>query len=133
MNKINPLYMLVFFVVVAFLMVYKSIQVQNKIVQTARHNVQTEYDGSYIKSLKDRWKNPKEMQKRLDKVLSRFTKQVTSKEKKRSIYIIKANVLNGQSADKFVNALLNEAITLKKITLERTSKTTMSMIMEVAL
>jgi predicted Zn-dependent peptidase len=125
--------MLIFFVIVAFLMVYKSVQMQNKIVQTARHNVQLEHDGSYIKSLKDRWKNPKETKKRLNKILSKFKKQITSQEKKRGVYIIRAKSLNDQSADRLINALLNEAVTLKKITLEHTSKTTISMVMEVAL
>ncbi len=133
MNKINPLYMLIFFVVVAFLMVYKSMQTQDKIIQTARHNVQIEQDGSYIKSLKDRWKSPKESKKRLEKILSKFTKVITSKEKKRGVYIIKADSLNDRNADKLINALLNEAITLKKMTLEHTSKTTVSMVMEVTL
>jgi predicted membrane-bound dolichyl-phosphate-mannose-protein mannosyltransferase len=133
MNKINPLYILIFFVIVAFLMVYKSVQTQNKIVTIARHNVQIEQDGSYIKALKDRWKNPKMSQKRLENVLSKFPKEITSKEKKKGTYIIKAKTLNARSADKLMNALLNEAITFKKIKLEHTSKTTISMLLEVTL
>ncbi len=133
MNKINPLYILIFFVIVAFLMVYKSVQTQNKIVTIARHNVQIEQDGSYIKTLKDRWKNPKMSQKRLESVLSKFPKEITSKEKKKGTYIIKAKTLNARSADKLMNALLNEAITFKKIKLEHTSKTTINMLLEVTL
>ena len=133
MNKINPLYMLIFFVIVALLMVYKSVQTQNNIVKTARHNVQIEQDGSYIKALKDRWKNPKESKKRLEKILSKFTKEITSKEKKKGVYIIKAKTLDARSADKLINALLNEALTFKKIKLEHTSKTTINMLIEVTL
>ncbi len=133
MSKMNPLYMFIFFVIVAFLMVYKSVQTQNKIVTTARHNIQIEQDGSYIKALKDRWKNPKESQKRLENVLSKFTKEITSKEKKKGVYIIKSKILNSRSADKLINALLNEAITFKKIKLEHTSKTTINMLIEVTL
>lgn len=125
--------MFIFFVIVAFLMIYKSVQTQNNIVQMARHNVQVEQDGSYIKSLKDRWKNPKESKARIEKILSKFPKEITSKERKKGTYIIKSETLNAQSADKLINALLNEAIVLKKVKLERTSKTTVSMLVEVIL
>jgi hypothetical protein len=132
-NKVNPIYLLAFFIFVALLMIYQNSKMQTKIIQTARESVEIEQDGSYIQGLKTRWKDSKTMQKRLDTVLSRFSKQITSKENKRNVYTIKADSLDATQADKLINALLNEALVVQKLSLEKTSKTAVSMLVEIAL
>jgi len=135
MNKINPLYLLGFFIFVALFMVYKTGTVQSKIMNATQNNIQTEIDGKEIALLKKRWKDQKAMKKRLDSVLShkKYASKVTKKEKKRGTYLIELKDLDHRSLDSFTNKILNEAIVIKKMKIERFSESKASVLMECSL
>ena len=57
MNKINPLYILAAFSLMALFMVYESGVMEKKIVRTAQENARMEMLGKKIASLKERWKD----------------------------------------------------------------------------
>jgi len=135
MNKINPLYILVFFIFVAIFMIYKTGVTQTKIVDATHNNIQTEIDGKEILLLKKRWKDQKIMKKRLDRILShkKFASKVIKKEKKRGTYFIELKALDHRSLDSFTNKILNEAIIIKKMKIERFSESNVSIFMECSL
>ncbi len=135
MSKINPLYMLIFFILVLVLMVYKTSDMQNKIIDVTQKNVYIEADAKEIGLLKKRWKDQKLMLQRLKKILEHktFASKVTKKEKKRNIYNIKLENLDYRALDSFVNKILNEPITVKKMIIERFSENKASVYLECAL
>jgi hypothetical protein len=135
MNKINPLYILGFFTLALILIIYKTSVMQEKISIVTQKNVQIEEDGKQIQLLKKRWKNQKLMTQRLKKILNHksFAKKVTKKEKKRNIYSIKLENLDYRTLDSFTNKILNEAIIIKKMTIERFSENNASISLECSL
>jgi hypothetical protein len=135
MNKINPLYILGFFTLALILIIYKTSVMQEKISIVTQKNVQIEEDGKQIQLLKKRWKNQKLMTQRLKKILNHksFAKKVTKKEKKRNIYSIKLENLDYRTLDSFTNKILNEAIIIKKMTIERFSENNASVSLECSL
>jgi len=135
MNKINPLYLLGFFILVFLLVVYKTEVMQKKIVLNAQNNVQIEADAKEIYLLKGRWKNQKQMIIRLKKILEHkaFASKVTKKQRKRNIYQIELKNLDYRTLDSFVNKILNEAIIIKKMTIQRNSENSASVSLECSL
>lgn len=135
MSKLNPLYFLGFFLFVAILMVYKTVSTQEKIMEINIQNIQTESDGKQIQLLKDRWKDSKKMQKRIDTILthSTFAKKVVKKEKKRNSYKIELQELDQRGLDAFINKILNEPIIIKTMKIQRFSDSNASVSMECSL
>lgn len=135
MSKINPLYLLGFFLFVAVLMIYKTGNTQEKINHLTASNVQIEADGKQIKLLKERWKDSKLMKKRIDAIvtLNTFKNRVIKKEKKKNSYVIQLHELDQRTLDAFTNKILNEAIIVKKMEIERFSDSNASISMELGL
>ncbi len=135
MNKINPLFLLGFFIFVAVLMIYKSNVTQSKIMIVNQNNIQAEADGKKIQLLKKRWKDQKAMKKRIDMLLSHktYASKVIKKEKKRNSYVFRLEGLDYRLLDSFTNKLLNEAIVIKKMTIERSSQSNASLNVECSL
>ena len=132
MNKINPLYLFAFLVLVALFMVYQNSRIESKIVLTAQKNAQLERTGKHIKMLKQQWKNPKKAQRRIETVLSQhmFKKNVVKKERKKEIYKIELKELTAVQLDKLINKLLNESLSIKKIKMTRNGDKNVSVYME---
>jgi hypothetical protein len=135
MSKINPLYLLGFFLFVAVLMIYKTGSTQEKINDLTASNVQIEADGKQIQLLKERWKDSKRMQKRIESILSHhtFKNNVIKKEKKKNRYIFQLHELDQRTLDAFTNKILNEPIIVKKMEIERFSDSNASISLECSL
>ncbi len=123
MSKLNPLYMLLFFVGVALLMIYKVGSTQNEIIRLSQVNVENETFGKEIALLKGRWKNTNSSVRKIEAIMSHktFKSHIVKKEKTRNIYVIALENLDGKTLDSFTNKLLNESISVKKLSLERFS------------
>ncbi len=132
MNKINPLYLLGFFVFVAIFMIYKTSSTQEKIIIVTQNSIQKEINGKEIALLKKRWKDKKAMIGRLNTILThkKFANKITKKEKKRGAYLIELQNLDYRTLDSFVNKILNEAIVIKKMKIERFSESNASVALE---
>ncbi len=132
MNKIHPLYLFGFLVMIALFMVYQNSRIQTKIVLTAQKNAQLERTGKHIKQLKEQWKNPKKAQKRIDTVLSQqaLKAKVVRKERKKEVYKIELKELAAAQLDRLVNKLLNESLNIKKIKMTRNDDKNVSVYME---
>ncbi len=134
MNKINPLYLLVFFLLALVLMVYKVGNTESKILSGTQHIAHYEADGKQIEQLKNRWKEASLMQKRVETLLSHkpFAPFVSQKESIKGGYLIKLEGVDNVTLDTFVNKLLNEAVALKSLEITRASETNASVAVECA-
>jgi Tfp pilus assembly protein PilN len=132
MNKINPLYLFAFLVLVVLFMVYQNSRMQSKIVLTAQKNIQLERTGKHIKTLKEQWKNPKKAQKRIDAILSQhiFKTKIVKKERKKEVYKIELKELTAAQLDSLVNKFLNEPLSVRKIKMTRNDDKNVSVYME---
>ncbi len=125
MNKINPLYLLLFFVLVVLLMIYKVSETETQINEVIRQNAHFESDGKEISGLKNRWKDSDAVVKRIDTILSlkNFSSQISKRDKTKTGYKIVLEGLDNVTLDAFTNKLLNESIAIKSIEIERISET----------
>ena len=70
MNKINPLYVLGFFVLVLIVMIVQNRSMQNKITEATQQVSVIKRVGQEIAFLKQHWKNPKQAKKNIDALLN---------------------------------------------------------------
>jgi len=135
MNKISPLYLSVFLLLVALFMAYQNDHIESKIALTAQKSAQLERVGKHIKALKQQWKNPKKAQKRIDTILLQhaFKSHVIKKERKKGSYKIELKELTAVQLDKFINKLLNEPLSVKKVKMTRNSDKSVDVYMEFSL
>jgi hypothetical protein len=135
MSKINPLYLLAFFVLATFLMIYKTTSTQDAIININENNIQKETDGKQIQVLKNHWKDSSVIQKRIEAILthSTYAGKVVKKEKKRNSYVFELQELDERALDSFSNKILNEYIVIKKMNIQRYSDSNASVFMECSL
>ncbi len=135
MNKINPLYLFLFFAFVALFMAYQSSQTELKTAYAAQKNSQLERTGKQIMSLKDQWNNPQKAQKRIDSIISQraFAKKITKKEHKKGKYRIEFKGLGAAQLDNLTTKLLNESLIINSLKIVRNNKKELIVVMEFAL
>lgn len=135
MNKLHPIYYLAFFVVVAIIMIYKVTATQQQIAILHQNNIANEALGKELLLMKERWKDAQKAQARLEGVLGNrsFKANVTKKDKKRNVYAVTLENLDGRTLDIFTSKLLNEYVTVKKISIERFSDSNASVSLECVL
>jgi len=135
MNKINPLYILGFFVFVLLLMIYQNVKMQDKIVTATQQVSVVKQVGQEIASLKKHWKNPTQAQKNIEALLNNraFKTHVSKKEKKSNLYKIELKDINAATLDKFMSKILNEYVIVKKINIERSAEDKIKIAMELEL
>jgi hypothetical protein len=132
MNKINPLYILLFFVFFAVIMAWMTSQKREQEQELLHEISLMRQEGEYIGALKSRWKDDaKDLQK-----LERITKRIRAKgddikvKKEKGMYRLNMPVLTGSQAEKFVNDVLNETINLESLELVRTGDNNISLTLE---
>ncbi len=135
MNKINPIYILGFFVLVLIIVIFQNFSIKNKILETTQQVSSIKQNGQVIASLKKHWKNPAQSQKSIDAILNHrdFKANVVKLKKKASSYKISLHNLDAKKLDKLVGKILNEYVILKKITIDRIAENNISMKMEIEL
>lgn len=132
MNKINPLYILLFFVFFAVIMAWMTSQKREQEQELLHEISLMRQEGEYIGALKSRWKDDaKDLQK-----LERTTKRIRAKgddikvKKEKGMYRLDMPVLTGSQAEKLVNDVLNETINLESLELIRTGDNNISLTLE---
>ncbi|RLA71543.1 MAG: hypothetical protein DRG24_05285 [Epsilonproteobacteria bacterium] len=121
MNKINPLYLLLFFALVALFMVYQTKHLESKTAIAIQHNTTLEKTGKRVHILKEQWKDDKASQKRIDSILNQhqFKRKVVKKEKKKGVLHVQLDALSAAELDKLINKFFNESVSLKKVRMIR--------------
>jgi len=132
MNKINPLYMLLFFTAIALLMMFQSASTQSAIIETSKQSALLEVDGKYVSALKGKWKDSKKSKKQLDRILSHaaFKNNIVSKNLSKGLYKVQLENLDVRSLDSFVNKVLGESLEIKSLQIDRMSDKNASLMLE---
>ncbi|GEM_PF-1404528 len=135
MNKINPLYILGFFVLVLILTIVQNHSMQNKIAEATQLVSSIKQNGQKIATLKEHWKNSKQTLQHIESLLNQkpFNSKVVKNERKSSRYTIALEHLDAPLLDRFLGKILNEYVVLKKISIDRSSGTDISVALEIEL
>jgi len=135
MNKINILYGLGIAVLLALLMIYKSVETQKRIAEAAAENTRMEQLGKSLSTMKADWKDAKQMQQRIDSLLenSAFKQYVSKKEQKQNVFRVQIDNIPAKVFDRFTSKLLNETIAVKQLQVTRKGDQNASITLELFL
>lgn len=133
MNKINPAFILIFFVVILLFALIKTDSLKKDILenQVTLSNVLAK--AKEIGELKKRW-DSKNDQRKVDSILSQphlSGKFETKKSQDR--YIITANNLDKDAIDQAMKSFLNEPLKIKSFELDRVGDNNISFRLEIEL
>lgn len=119
MNRLNPLYMILLFVTIAFLSFYISSNQKETYIEKLKEVKTLQAKALEFKSLVNTWTNEKYINNTLDEILKSQTfanQQITRTATKESIKI-KIQSTNPQVLDTFLNKILNKQLIIKKLEL----------------
>lgn len=120
MNRLNPLYIILLFVTIAFLSFY-SISNEKKLYSEKVDEVKTlQTKALEFKSLVNTWTNEKYINNTLDEIfkLPIFANQQVTKIVTKEAIKIKIESTNPQVLDLFLNKILNKQLIIKKLELD---------------
>ena len=123
MNRLNPLYIILLFVTIAFLSFY-SISNEKKLYSEKVDEVKTlQTKALEFKSLVNTWTNEKYINNTLDEIfkLPIFANQQVTKIVTKEAIKIKIESTNPQVLDLFLNKILNKQLIIKKLELDENS------------
>ena len=132
MNKINPLYLVIFFMLVALLMIVSSRGVEQNIVRVAQESAVLEVEGKYISGLREQWKDAKKSKKRVERILSMplFSPHIVSKNLSKGVYSMQLENLDVHAVDSFVNKMLSQSVEIKRLQIDRINDKNATVVME---
>lgn len=135
MNKIDPLYILGFFVLMTLMMAYQGSSMERKAATQASINAKTEQMAKRFTALKERWKDRKKSQERIERVLGlrALSKHIIKKEKKQGKYRIEMAPLNASQINMLVSKIFNSEVRIKSVDLMRNGDKSVSAVMEFSL
>lgn len=119
MNRLNPLYMILLFVTIAFLSFYTSSNEKKSYIEKLNEVKILQSKALEFKSLVNTWTSEKYINNTLDEILKGQTfanQQITRTATKESIKI-KIQSTNPQVLDTFLNKILNKQLIIKKLEL----------------
>lgn len=119
MNRLNPLYMILLFVTIAFLSFYISSNQKETYIEKLKEVKILQAKALEFKSLVNTWTSEKYINNTLDEILKGQTfanQQITRTATKESIKI-KIQSTNPQVLDTFLNKILNKQLIIKKLEL----------------
>lgn len=119
MNRLNPLYMILLFVTIAFLSFYISTNQKETYIEKLNEVKILQSKALEFKSLVNTWTSEKYINNTLDEILKSQTfanQQITRTATKESIKI-KIQSTNPQVLDTFLNKILNKQLIIRKLEL----------------
>ena len=119
MSRLNPLYMILLFVTIAFLSFYISSNQKETYIEKLKEVKILQAKALEFKSLVNTWTSEKYINNTLDEILKGQTfanQQITRTATKESIKI-KIQSTNPQVLDIFLNKILNKQLIIKKLEL----------------
>ncbi len=135
MNKINPIYILLFFISITLFMMYQSSSMQDKISEQEQKNSTILQSGKQLKVLQERWGDSQSAKRDIDKVLElkQLSKKLKSATLDDGIYTIKLDALTAREVDTLTSKLLNLSVEIESINYKRDSDKSVSVEMEFVL
>jgi len=121
MNKINPLFILIFAIVFFVISLISLSSVKNTLVDAKQQDKQYLVLANEYNSLQNAWGKETRTKQRIEKILK--LSNINNARISLNGKIIKINIKNTKIKflDKFMNKVLNETITINKIILNKNS------------
>ena len=125
MNKINPQYLLLFFIAAAGLVWYQASGMEERLQLAQEENVMIEQEGKRLQGLKEKWKNSAASRKALDSIFGQTSLKPNLKKQeiKAGVYTVQLEKLEGRELEQLLNKVLNEPVSIKKIAIGRSGET----------
>lgn len=123
MNKLNPIYILVF-IITLFIVSTSMLSTQKKeYVELSKDFINISIKSKNYKEYKDTWFNTKRVLKSLDVILrtSSFKKEKILKTQNSNIIKVKIESSNPRTLDKFLKRVLNEKFRIRKLSIKKQS------------
>ncbi len=123
MNKLNPMYILVF-IITLFIVSTSMLSTQKKeYVELSKDFINISIKSKNYKEYKDTWFNTKRVLKSLDAILrtSNFKKEKILKVQNSNIIKVKIESSNPRTLDKFLKRVLNEKFRIRTLSIKKQS------------
>lgn len=123
MNKLNPIYILVF-IMTLFIVSTSMLSTQKKeYVELSKDFINIKSKSKNYKEYKDTWFNTKRVLKSLDTILrtSSFKKEKILKTQNSNVVKVKIESSNPRTLDKFLKRVLNEKFRIRKLSIQKQS------------
>lgn len=120
MNRLNPLYIILLFVIITFLSFYTSSNEKKSYIEKLDEIKVVQTKAFEFKSLASTWTNEKYINNTLDEILKSqiFVNQQITRTATKEAIKIKIQSVNPQVLDAFLNKTLNKQLIIKKIELD---------------
>ncbi|BCD63166.1 hypothetical protein NitYY0826_P07 (plasmid) [Nitratiruptor sp. YY08-26] len=132
MNRINPLYISAFLVVILLVIWYQDHKIQRLVGEKSKHLYQLEKVGKKVAVLRNYWGDSKLQQQRvLQLVNSPLIKPFVKKSRKgRERYKIVIEGIDASNADRIADKIFNSFVKVGAFSITRKDKTKISMEVE---
>ncbi|WP_320033508.1 hypothetical protein [Halarcobacter sp.] len=123
MNKINPIYILAFVVVVFFISISTLNNKENEFKNLKKDITDLDTKGKIFSEYKNNWFNKNTVINKIDKIVKNaaYKNEKILKTQTKNVVRIKFESNNTKLLNSFLNRVLNEKFLLKKIDIEKTS------------
>ncbi|XOB63361.1 hypothetical protein ACMC56_06020 [Campylobacterota bacterium DY0563] len=123
MNKINPIYILAFVVVVFFISISTLNNKENEFKNLKKEITDLDTKGKIFSEYKNNWFNKNTVINKIDKIVKNaaYKNEKILKTQTKNVVRIKFESNNTKLLNSFLNRVLNEKFLLKKIDIEKTS------------
>ncbi len=123
MNRLNPLYIILFFITIVFLSFYSILNEKNTYYKKIEETKELESKALEFKNLLNSWTSERYVNNILDEILKSqsFTKEQISRSSTKEFIKIKIDSANPEFLDIFLNKGLNKQLIIKKMHLDKNS------------
>jgi len=135
MNKINALHLFGAALLAALFMLYLAAATERRIADAEQENARMEALGQKVRGMKESWDDGKQMQRRIDTLLSQreFKPYVGKSSKSAKTYRVQIDEIPSQPFDRFMTKLMNAPVAISKLTVTRNGDQNVSLDLEFAL
>lgn len=133
-NKINPLYILLFLIFIASIVWYKGVELKGELEISNRAVIEYEKEAKEIRDLKRIWDDKQRAKEALDLIHNSANFQsagIKREEIRRGVERVELNSVNFTLAEQFTNRVLNAPIKIENLVIKRDNDNNMSVVVEV--
>jgi len=133
MNRINPIYILAFLLVVFLILIYKLDNAKNNLEETQASFKSTENLAIKLSSLKNTYANKQNIKKSLQKILkhsSLKSANIVTKFRSTSLLITAKNI-DKNSLNQLISKLINKSFIINKLKIRKINSSSAELSMEI--
>lgn len=121
MNKINPSYFLVLVITVFLILLLQLSKKTSEVEDSNKNILKVSKTVEEYKNLKSKWLNKKEIENKLESIVTSFKNDRIFKTVEKNLVIIKLESLNSSSLTRFLNKILNDSFLIDDLEITKTT------------